>query len=312
MMQGATSVLDPASPQGREILGLFWVVLGIAGVIFLVVTVLVLVASVRYRERPGGPEPSTVDENTTLELVWTIIPTLILAGLFVLTVRVMHRVDPQPGDRAPDLEIVAHQWWWELHYPESGVTSANEIHLPVGRRLLLRLESADVVHDFWVPALGKKVDAIPGHPNTLWLTIDHPGTYLGTCDEFCGAEHAWMRIRVVGQPEAEYRSWLEHQAAPAAEPSSEKARRGAELFRDKTCASCHTIAGTPAHGDVGPDLTHVASRETLASGALENTPDDLARWIASPQDIKPKCDMPDLHLDHSEVELLTAYLEGLQ
>jgi cytochrome c oxidase subunit 2 len=311
MIPESTSVFSPASPQGREILGLFWIVLGIAGVIFLVVTTLVVIAAIRFRERPGGPPPSTTEENLVLEWIWTAIPSLILAVLFVLTVRVMHQVDPNPGNRDVDLEIVAHQWWWELHYPGYGVTSANEFHLPVKRKLLLRLESADVVHDFWVPALGKKVDAIPGHPNSLTLTIDHPGTFLGTCDEFCGAEHARMRIRVIGQSEDEFVAWAEHQASAAVEPSSPDARRGAKLFQQRTCASCHTIQGTPARGRVGPDLTHVASRETLASGVLANTPENLSRWIADPQAIKPGCQMPDLHLDPSEVQLLTAYLKEL-
>jgi cytochrome c oxidase subunit 2 len=311
-METATSVLDPASAQGREILGLFWVVLGVTGVIFLVVTALVVFVAVRYRQRPGGPAPSETDENVVLEVVWTVIPLVILAGLFVLTVQVMHRVDPQAKGRDPDLLIVAHQWWWELHYPQLGVVSANEIHVPVNTKLLLELESADVVHDFWVPALGKKVDAIPGHPNTLWLNVDRPGVFLGTCDEFCGAEHAWMRIRVVGQSHHEFEAWAAHQALPAAQPSSPDALRGAELFHQKTCASCHAIGGTSATARIGPDLTHVASRETLGSGVLDNTPANLARWIADPQSIKPGCDMPDLHLDRSEVELITAYLEELK
>jgi len=311
-METATSVLDPASTQGREILGLFWVVLGITGVIFLVVATLVVFVAVRYRRRPGGPAPSQTDENVALELVWTVIPLVILSVLFVLTVRVMHRVDPQAKDRDPDLLIVAHQWWWELHYPDLGVVSANEIHVPVNTKLLLKLESADVVHDFWVPALGKKVDAIPGHPNTLWLNVDRPGVFLGTCDEFCGAEHAWMRIRVVGQQKNEFDAWAAHQALPAGRPSTPNARRGAELFNQKTCASCHAIGGTSARARIAPDLTHVASRRTLGSGVLENTRANLARWIADPQGIKPGCDMPDLHLDQTEVELVTDYLEELQ
>lgn len=311
-METATSVLEPASTQGREILGLFWVVLGITGIIFLVVTTLVVIAVVRFRSRPGGPPPSQTDENLTLELVWTVIPLVIVAVLFVFTVRVMHRVDPQATNRDPDLVIVAHQWWWELHYPKQGFYSANEIHVPVNTKLLLELESADVVHDFWVPALGKKVDAIPGHPNTLWLTVVRPGVFLGTCDEFCGTEHAWMRIRVIGQPKDEFDAWAAHQALPAPEPSSPEASRGAELFNDMTCASCHAIGGTTATARIGPDLTHVASRDTLASGALDNTPENLARWIADPQGIKPGCFMPDLHLERSDVELVTAYLEELQ
>jgi cytochrome c oxidase subunit 2 len=276
------------------------------------VATLVIVTAVRFRSRPDGPPPSDRDESLALEILWTVIPTLIVAGLFVLTVRVMHEVDPVPGDRAPDLRIVAHQWWWELHYPGTGVVSANEIHLPINTQLLLQLESADVVHDFWVPALGKKVDAIPGHPNHLWLTIDRPGRYQGTCDEFCGAEHAWMRILVVGEEREAYERWLRHQAEPATRPSGEEAERGARLFQERTCSSCHAISGTPADGALAPDLTHLASRATLASGVLTNSADNLTRWITNPQAIKPGCNMPNLNLSKQQVASLVAYLDELK
>jgi len=193
------SVLNPASPQARQVLDLFQIVLVVAGVIFSVVAGLVVAAAVRYRRRAGDPLPRQDEGDTRLELVWTVIPFLILVGLFGLSVRTMHAVDPPVHDRQPDLEVTAHQWWWEGHYPRTGVTVANEFHLPVGQTLLLRFHSGDVVHDWWVPRLGRKVDIFPNHPTHLWLEIDEPGTFLGTCDEFCGAEHAWMRIRVYGE-----------------------------------------------------------------------------------------------------------------
>jgi cytochrome c oxidase subunit 2 len=234
-------------------------------------------------------------------------------GLFLATIRVMHDVNPPASEaQKADLVSTAHQWWWELYYPGSGVRSANEIFLPVDRRLLLRLYSADVVHDFWVPSLGKKVDVIPNHPNHLWLDIDRPGTYLGTCDEFCGAEHAWMRIRVTGQTASEFSQWIEHQSKPAQSPAGAEALKGSRLFTVRTCANCHNIKGTPANGTIAPDLTHLASRVTIGTGVMTNTPKNLFRWIQDPQAIKPGCNMPTLHLPKSEVTALADYLGELK
>jgi cytochrome c oxidase subunit 2 len=308
----ATTLLHPASQQGQDILNLFYLLLGVAGVIFAIVSSLVVYAAFRFRRRDGDAEPKPIAENRTLEVVWTVIPGLIVTWLFVATVQVMHAVNPPVREQKANLVITAHQWWWDLHYPASGVTTANEVHLPVGRMELLRILSADVDHDFWVPALGKKVDAIPNHPNHLWVDIDRPGTYLGTCDEFCGAEHAWMRIRVIGQPAADFKAWLQHQAEPAATPVGLEAQAGMQLFMERTCASCHTIKGTRADGTVAPDLTHLASRETLGSGVLSNTPENLYRWIKNPQAIKPGCNMPDLHLPDTEAAALTAYVGELK
>ncbi len=307
-----TSILNPATQQSEEILHLFYIVLIVAGIIFTVVASLVIYSSIRFRHREGGPEPSQVTGNRKLEIIWTVIPTLIVAFLFVLTVEVMHMVNPPMGKHEPDLVVTAHQWWWALHYPQSGVTTANELHLPVRRQLLLRVLSADVDHDFWVPAFGKKVDAIPNHPNHLWVNINKPGVYLGTCDEFCGAEHAWMRIRVVAQTTADYDAWTLQQSQPAPPPSGAEAERGFNLFMARTCANCHAIRGTQAEGNVAPDLTHLASRQTLASGVFDNTPENLFKWLKDPQAIKPGCDMPDLHLPDNEVKALVAYLGELK
>jgi cytochrome c oxidase subunit 2 len=308
----STSVLNPASPQAQQILSLFYFVLIICALIFSVVAGFITYAVIRFRDPEGKREPKPLRESTKLEITWTVIPALIVVVLFVLAVRVMNAVNPAPVDRQPDLIITAHQWWWQLDYPQLHVHAANEIHLPVQRKQLLRLESADVVHDFWVPALGKKVDAIPLHPNYLWMEISRAGTYLGTCDEFCGAEHAWMRIRVVAETQDAFDTWAAHQSTPARAPSGPDRERGARIFQNRTCASCHTIAGTPAHGTVGPDLTHVASRETLASGVLTNNHENLVRWIRDPQAVKPDCKMPNLKLSQPEVNALVAYLEALQ
>jgi cytochrome c oxidase subunit II len=308
----AATLLHPASQQGQEILDLFYMLLGVAAFIFAVVSSLVVYASIRFRRREGDVEPKPVAENRKLEIIWTVIPSLIVTWLFIATVQVMHAINPPVRQQKADLVVVAHQWWWELHYPASGVTSANEVHLPVGRMQLLRILSADVDHDFWVPALGKKVDAIPNHPNHLWVDINHPGTYLGTCDEFCGAEHAWMRIRVIGQSAADFGAWLQRQSEPAPSPIGPEAQAGERLFMQRTCANCHNIEGTHANGTVAPDLTHLASRETLGSGVFANTPGDLYRWIENPQTIKPGCNMPDLHLSNPDITSLVAYLEELK
>jgi cytochrome c oxidase subunit 2 len=288
------------------------VVLVIAAVIFAVVAGLVIYCVVRYREGPRNREASQKSDNLTLEVIWTVIPFLILGVLFVLMVRGMHVIVPPVHGETPDVRIVGHQWWWEVHYPKSEVTTANEIHVPVGRRLLLQVESDDVVHSFWVPGLGKKVDAIPTHPNHLWITVDEPGLYLGTCDEFCGAEHAWMRIRVYGEEPSMYKAWTDHQLQDASAPSTGAAERGSRLFQSLTCARCHRIGGTSADGTVGPDLTHIGSRDTLATGVFENTPENLAKWLRDPQAIKPQCNMPSLKLSSPDVQDLAAYLEGLQ
>lgn len=225
----------------------------------------------------------------------------------------MHASDPATAaEQAPDLVIVARQWWWEIRYTKSGVVTANEIHIPAGERILARIESADVIHNFWVPQLGRKMDAIPGHPNQMWLQADTPGIYEGTCSEYCGAQHAWMRIRVVAQTPSAFATWQQAQQQVPALPGSGDAGHGARLFQSMTCANCHAIAGTGADATVGPNLTHVGSRATLGAGVLENTPDNLAKWLASPQAVKPGNHMPNLKLTDTEISALVAYLESLQ
>jgi cytochrome c oxidase subunit 2 len=250
-----------------------------------------------------------------IEIVWTLVPLVLLIVVFVFTVKVMVATEPSRAEGAgaePDLIVVGHQWWWEARYPKSGSVAANEIHCPVGTRWLVRVESADVIHDFWVPPLGPKIDAVPGHPNYVWLQADAPGTYLGTCSEYCGAEHAWMRIRVVAQAPTDFERWVDEQERLPAPPTAAEAVRGARLFEQQTCVSCHQVRGTPANAMVGPDLTHVASRTTLGAGVMTNTPQHLTAWLENPQAIKPGIRMPDLHLSQSDAQALTAYLETLK
>lgn len=278
--------------------------LGVAAFIFAIVTGLTAYAVIKFRRRKGQA-PKQFNENVRLEVLWIAIPTLIVSGLFVVAVWVMWEVNPSILGKKPDLTVVAHQWWWELHYSPSGVTAANEIHLPVGQKLLIRFKSADVIHTFWVPSFGQKIDVIPGHPNHLWLTIEHPGLYLGRCNSFCGLGHAHMGIMVVAQSPEDFNAWLAHQQQPAPPPSTDQAKKGFQVFINKNCGICHMTG-------IGPDLMHVGSRETLAAGTLSNTPANMAKWLKDPQAIKMGVKMPNNGLTTDQITYLTAYLEGLK
>jgi len=311
VLMSLPSVLSPESPQARDVLVLFRIVLGIAAFIFAVVAGLVVTSVIRFRRRSADPLPKQSAGDPRLEILWTVVPLLILTVLFGITIRIMHEVQPPPGDREPFLQVIAHQWWWEGHYLGTGVTTANEFHFPAGEKLLLRFHSADVIHDWWVPQLGRKVDIFPNHPTYLWTRIEKPGTYLGTCDEFCGAEHAWMRIRVIAENSDDYDEWTRDQLKPPSRPVEPEAIKGLALFSTHTCASCHRIDGISA-GRIGPDLTHVAGRETLGAGVLDNTAENMARWIFDAQAIKPGCHMPRMGLTMSESKQIAAFMEGLK
>lgn len=306
------SAFNPFSPQAAQLTHLFVVVLIILGAIFLLVSGLLTYIVIRYRSRPGAPEPKQEFGRPRLEIAWTLAPLLLLVCIFTLTVRTMSASDPPAGKQPPDIEVIAHQWWWEINYLKSGAMAANEFHIPVGKGMLLRLESADVIHDFWVPQLARKIDIVPGHTNHLWLEADAAGTFLGACAEFCGVEHAWMRLRVIAQPEPEFDAWQSQQLAAPRTPSTGEAASGEQIFVQRTCVNCHTVVGTAANQRLGPDLTHLASRRTLAAGAAENTPSELARWLQDPDSIKPGSHMPNLHLSAAEVRELVAYLETLK
>jgi cytochrome c oxidase subunit 2 len=305
-------MLDPVSPAGESIRDLLIIVTVIGAIVLAIVAGLVTFFALRYRGRPGAADPPPTFGNSRVEAVWFIVPLGIVLVLFVLSVRVARDADPSTEGHEPDLIVVGHQWWWEVVYTASGAVTANEIHIPTGTRLLMQLESIDVIHDFWVPEIGPKRDAIPGKPNRLWIEASRPGTYLGACAEFCGTQHAWMRLRVIAQPPDEFDAWLRQQAAPHPQPSGADAMRGQQLFMGRTCASCHAVDGTvrETRPGVGPNLAHLATRETLGAGVLDNSPENLTRWLKNPQAYKPGSLMPNLNLTDEEVAALVAYLEG--
>jgi cytochrome c oxidase subunit 2 len=305
------SWLNPRSPEAQAIVQLFASYLILAAVVFLVVAALVVYGIVRYRGRQGAPDPPQHTGSRTLEITWTAIPLLILVAFFVLTVRTMAFVDaPQEPTQTPDVVIVGQQWWWEARYP-NGAVAVNEIHMPAGRRVLARVESADVVHDFWAPQLARKIDAVPGRPSYLWIEADAPGTYEGTCSEFCGMQHAGMRFQVIAEPQATFPAWLKAQAELPSTPTAGPAAEGSRLFRERKCSDCHAVTNSHAGSEKGPPLTHIASRKRLG-GALPNTGESLARWIAAPQAVKPGNHMPDQQLPPAEVQALVAYMESLR
>ncbi len=301
------------SAQAHEINSLFYQFLIAAGIIALLVAGLVIYSAIRFRAGRRPDEPRQVRGNRRLEIIWTIAALATVTYFFVLTARAMVAINQTVGaDAKPDIVIVAHQWWWQMTYPRQGVITANELHVPAGKKLLMDIESADVVHDWWVPELGRKIDAVPGRVNHAWMDAERPGVYQGTCSEYCGAEHAWMRIKVIAQPEDSFNLWMAQQEAPARAPSGELAKEGAALFMQKSCAQCHAIRGTAAASHVGPDLTHLASRETILSGMLPNTPENLARWLRDPQKVKKGANMPNFMLSKHEIDALVAYLKGLK
>ena len=300
--------LSPVTREGTAIANFFWLVLALSLVVFLVVAVPLVVALVRYRARPGDDaEPPQIHGNTRLEVTWTSAAALLIGALFVMAYLTMSQVDAAPAD-APRVDVIGHQWWWELRYRDQSVVTANELHLPVGQQVVLELASADVVHSFWVPRFGWKRDAVPGKVNELPIRVDQAGTFPGVCTEYCGTQHAWMQLRVVAEPREQFDAWVRGQQATATAQG-----RGLDVFLSNTCASCHMINGTAAGARVGPDLTHLGSRSTLGAGVLDNNPENLRHWIQSPQDVKPGVRMPNFtQLSDADLDALTQYLGSLK
>lgn len=304
-------VLNPGSPQARSIFDLGIVSALVLGFIFIIVSGIIVYALMRFRWREGEPDPHQVAGNRTVEMVWTAIPCLIVVALFTLTARTMNLSDPPPAPE-PELVVTGHQWWWEGRYPRTGVVAANEFHIPVGKAISVRIEASDVLHEFWLPELARKITAVPGHPNRLWLQAERPGTYLGICSEFCGTQHAWMHFLIVAESEAEFAAWEDGQLRPAAKPAGDSAAKGLALFQQQSCMSCHAIKGITADLRVGPDLTHFARRRQFGAGIADNTAGNLRRWLANPQQVKPGVKMPDFKFSDEQLTRLVDYLETLQ
>jgi cytochrome c oxidase subunit 2 len=313
---GKQSMLSTRSPQAHNIMLLWWWMLGISAIVFFGAVAMLVIAWFK-RGVPGLPlfgERENIAEG--LVLVFGIgIPAVVLVALFGVSdvYLVKQTSPPNPKSTAMTIHVIGEQWWWDIEYPGTAAVTANEIHIPARTRVNLVATTADVIHSFWVPALNRKIDLVPGRQNRILLYASSPGVFRGQCSQFCGFQHANMAMEVVAQAPAAFRAWLTHEASPASASTgvSGQAAVGQRLFMSSQCASCHRIAGTSANGLVGPDLTHVGSRSTLAALTIPNTPAEMAAWIRNPQAIKPGVRMPDLGLSSQQADQITAYLESL-
>jgi cytochrome c oxidase subunit II len=333
--------LDPRGPASARIADIWWIHLAVATVVSIIVFTLLFVAISRARrlaraqERAGmrprdlqGTTPDVEDgpPGGTIQASWLegrttsfvligggLIPALILGATTVLTLWELSVFDTPPEGVDHRVVVTGHMFWWEIEYPDHGVVTANELHIPVGRSVRVELGSNDVIHSFWVPQLHGKLEMIPGKTNVLYLRADEPGRYFGKCAEFCGQQHANMEFLVIAQDDADFEAWLQAQAADAREPQGELAERGRDVFLDSPCALCHTVRGVnTAAADVGPDPTHLASRQTLAARTLTNVRGNLGGWILDPQGIKPGSRMPAVNMPSEDFIALLEYLAGLE
>jgi cytochrome c oxidase subunit 2 len=311
------SIFAPASTLAFAIRDLSYFVLGICAVIFIVVSGVLTYCIIRFRRRPGdeGREPPQVYGSNQIELAWTVVPVLIVVILFLATARYIFGVERLRPPHGLQVTIIGNQWWWEIRYPDLGIITANELHVPVSdpanpAAVFLTLQSADVIHSFWVPQLAGKMDVIPNRTNRMWFDPQTPGLYVGQCAEYCGLQHAGMQLRVIVHPRDEFAQWVATQQAPAIDDPG--VRGGREIFQSLACINCHTVRGTPANGIFGPDLTHLMSRATLAAGVARNTPENLRAWIDRPDTLKPGALMPAMKLSHRDLDQLVAYLLTLR
>ena len=317
LVQQAHSTLNPASPQARLIDRLWDAMYVTALVVCILVVAALLWAAFRRRGTPGEVDDIARSRPIrTAVLLATGLTVITLFVFLVLDISVGRAITRNPGKQALQIRVTGHQWWWEIQYrdslPKDWVTTANEIHIPVGRPVVFELRSSDVIHSFWPPNLSPKRDQIPGDENSLWFQADRPGVFRGLCAEFCGHEHAKMGFLVFAESPENFARWLARERDTAATPTDSLAQRGREVFLGSSCVMCHAIAGTPAGSRIGPDLTHLAGRQTLAAGTLANTRSNLTGWIVDPQAIKPGVKMPPNQLSGPDLLALVAYLESLR
>lgn len=315
----AQSMVHPGGPAAAEIAWLWWIMLGTFAGVFVLVIILLLYGIFRKSTALATAETEPIRNagtalpggtNGLIVAGGIILPVLILTPLYVYSLTVSARL--QMPEDALTIRVVGHMWWWEVRYPESSIVSANEIYIPVGKPVRLELASTDVIHSFWVPRLNGKRDMIPGVENVFWIQADETGVYRGQCGEYCGTQHANMAFEVVALHPAEYDVWFVAQQIKPSEPESSTTERGLQVFLTAGCVQCHSIQGTQAAGNAGPDLTHLGSRRMIGGALLQNTRGNLAGWIADPQVIKPGIKMPRTYLESDDLQALVTYLESLE
>jgi cytochrome c oxidase subunit II len=319
----AQSALDPAGPLAGRIDSLTRLMVYLLSAIFVIVMIVLAIAAFRRRRQDRQNEtfiPPQHDREKRLSRTVTgsvLVTAVILFGLLIASFLVGRVIYSSPDkSNALVIEVNAHQWWWDVRYntsiPSQMVTTANEIHIPVGRPIVLRLGSGDVIHSFWVPNLHGKMDMIPGRTQELSLQADRPGVYRGQCAEYCGHQHAHMALTIFAEPEDQFNAWYQAQLQSAPAPTTESQIYGQKVFLSRPCVMCHRIQGTDAGGRVGPDLTHVASRQTIAAGTLHNTREHLAQWIVNSQSVKPGNRMPAIPVTGNDLNALLDYVQSLK
>jgi cytochrome c oxidase subunit II len=309
------TTLRPRADFARESDHILRTTLLWATVVFVLVEGALLLAIWKFRDRPGAAEPVQTHGNTTLEIVWTIIPAFILAMIAVPTVRTIFRTATKPGPEALQVEVIGHQWWWEFRYPQLGITTAGELRVPAGRTVSLEMTTADVLHSFWLPQFAGKRDVFPNRYNNLWFKAEVTGNFPAQCVEFCGIQHSRMAYRIVAMAGPEFDAWASAFNTPPKDFAADSAasptvKQGQALFAAKGCVGCHSMY--PALPLIGPNLHHVGSRSYVAAGTLPNTDENLAKWIQNPQAWKQGALMPNLGLKDDEVKALVAYLRANQ
>ena len=305
----APSPLSPRGPAAQQLATLWWVLFTVAAVVFVIVMGLMLYALFRRRaDRAGG---TVGGRSLFVTIGGGLIPALILVGVMIYTVSVQRALS-MPKEPALRVQLIGHQWWWEVRYPDEGVVTANEVHIPAGTPILFELTSADVIHSFWAPQLQAKMDLLPGQTNTTWLTADQPGVYRVQCAEYCGLQHAHMGLLIVAESQQQYVAWIQGQHQPAPRPADAVLKQGEQVFLGSACVYCHTIRGTIATGQIGPDLTHIATRQTIGAGVLPNNVGNLSGWIVNSQTIKPGNQMPPMYLNGDDLNAVVAYLQSLK
>jgi cytochrome c oxidase subunit 2 len=332
------SPLLPASPNASLIAGLYWLVFWIAVAVFILVEGLLIYSAIRFRRRDDSELPTQVHGNTRMEVAWTVGPALIAAAIFGFSWQVMLTDQPPTAEGVSpvsvasvcfasdvpaedvaaflaastlNVQITGKQWWWEMYYPEYDFYTATDMYVRVGDVVSLEMTSSDVVHSWWIPQLDGKEDVYPGATTYSWFQATEPGVYEGHCAELCGASHAYMPMRVIALEGEEFDEWASQQQADAQEPQTALEQRGAELIRTKGCVGCHSIRGQLESSRVGPNLTHVASRQQIA-GMLPYDPENMRSWLHDPEAIKPNSRMPTLELTEEELDALVAYLDSLK
>jgi cytochrome c oxidase subunit 2 len=319
--QRQQTMLDPAGPMAAQVENLWWFIFWIAVAVFVIVMAFISGAAAARRVRGQAepeiaPDPDAEQFRVRIVITATVITIIVLFAILGYSVLTGKQMNALASKNPVSIQVIGHQWWWEVRYPNPDpsmwVTTANEIHVPVGVPIVVQTSSRDVIHSFWAPNIQGKRDLVPGHSSAIWMQVDKQGTYRGQCAEFCGHQHAHMAFYIVAESPEKFQQWLEAQRKPARDPSDEVQKRGQEVFLKSTCVMCHTVRGTAAGSRVGPDLTHIGSRLSLAAGTLPNTPGTLGGWIADPQAIKPGVRMPPNALPSQDLQALVQYLHSLK